>query len=119
MLYSRWMNSGTIKKRKNIVVPQSAFGVCLWKMPDGGFIADGDGNYMCAEGMVGDRKVESQMAEAANYWAGKDNGGKPHWVDGARKVTDGERSEQEGRLSEGQLPDPVEDAIIEVAPYKG
>jgi len=61
MLYSRWMNSGIVKKRKNIVVPQSAFGVCLWKMPDGGFIADGDGNYMCAEGMVGDRKVESQM----------------------------------------------------------
>ena len=119
MLYSQEMSNGIVKKGKNIVVPQSAFGVCLWKMPGGGFISDGDGNYMCAEGMVGDRRVESQMAEAARYWAGKDNEGKPHWVDGARKVSDSERSEQEGRLGEGELPDPVEDAIIEVAPYKG
>lgn len=107
------------QKRKNIIVPQSAFGVCLWKMSDGGFISDGDGNYMCAEGMVGDRRVEAQMAEAARYWAGDGNGGKPHWVDGARKVSDSEREEQEGRLSEGLMPDPVEDAIIEVAPYRG
>ena len=65
------MSNRLVRKGKNIVVPQSAFGVCLWKMPDGGFISDGDGNYMCAEGFVGSRKVETQMAEAADYWAGK------------------------------------------------
>jgi hypothetical protein len=113
------MSTNSSQKRKNIIVPQSAFGGCLWKMPDGGFISDADDNYMCAEGMIGDRRVEAQMAEAARYWAGDGNGGKPHWVDGARKVSDSEREEQEGRLSEGLMPDPVEDAIIEVAPYKG
>ena len=113
------MSNRLVRKGKNIVVPQSAFGVCLWKMPDGGFISDGDGNYMCAEGFVGSRKVETQMAEAADYWAGKDNGGKPHWVDSARKVSSEERKEQEGRLGDGELPDPLEDAIIEVAPHRG
>ena len=113
------MSNGIVKKGKTIIVPQSAFGVCLWKMPDGGFITDGDGNYMCAEGMIGDRRVESHMIEAAKYWAGSDNGGKPHWVDGARKISGEERKEQEGRLGDGFLPDPVEDALIEVAPHKG
>ena len=113
------MSNRLVRKGKNILVPQSAFGGGLWKLSDGGFISDADGNYMCAEEMVGDRKVESQMAEAARYWAGKDNEGKPHWIDGARKVSGEERKEQEGRLGEGEFPDPVEDAIIEVAPYKG
>ena len=106
------------KKGKNLYIPQAAWGVCLWRMSDGGLVADADGNYMCAEGMVNDSTVESQMREAAKYWTGSIEG-TPHWIDGARKVTDSEREEQEGRLSDGLLPDPVEDAIIEIAPYRG
>ena len=50
------MSSDMIKS-KNIWVPERAYGVCLWILPDGFPLSDGDG-VLCAEGIMHDEKIE-------------------------------------------------------------
>jgi len=100
------MENGIVDSKK-IWVPESAFGVCIWIMPDGLPLSDGDG-VLSAEGMMHDPGVEKRVAEAAKYWTGKEDG---HiaWVPGARKVTNSEHDDQRERLLNGLTPDPYED----------
>jgi hypothetical protein len=94
--------------RGGLLVSDRIFGVCAWRLLDGKLLMDADRNILCAEGFVGDSVVERQVAEAAAYWS--DNaGGKVHWVEGARKISDGELDDQGGRLLDGEIPDPMED----------
>ena len=89
-------------------MPDRVFGVCAWRLPSGELIMDADRNILSAEGFVGDPVIERQVAEAAAYWS--DNaGGKVYWIEGARKITDGELDDQGGRLVDGKIPDPMED----------
>lgn len=96
-------------KDKRLWVPERKFGVCIWIMPDGKPLSDGDG-YLCAEGYVGDPNVERQIVEAVKYWTGSTEG-RISWVHGARKVTGSELDDQKERLAQGLIPDPVEDII--------
>jgi len=98
-------------KNKQLYVPERTFGVCIWIMPNGKPLSDGDG-VLCAEGLVGDKNVEKQVAQAAKYWTGSDEG-YTTWVGGARKVSASERDDQVERLNEGLNPDPYEDVIEE------
>lgn len=98
-------------KQKKLWVPERAYGICLWMMPDGFPLSDGDG-VLCAEGLVGDPNIEKRVKEAAKYWTGKDEG-YIRWVEGARKVTESERDDQAERLANGLTPDPYEDMIDE------
>lgn len=99
--------SSDIVKNKKIWVPERAFGVCIWIMPDGLPLTDGDG-VLCAEGMVNDPAVEKRVADAAKYWTGSTQG-QIRWVAGARKVSASERDDQAERLSQGLIADPYED----------
>ena len=94
-------------KNKRLWVPERTYGVCIWIMPDGQPLSDGDG-YLSAEGFVGDSAIEKRVAEAAKYWTGSEEG-QPAWVHGARKVTSSERDDQVERLYNGLTPDPYED----------
>lgn len=94
-------------KSKQIWVPERAFGVCIWIMPDGLPLTDGDG-VLSAEGLVHDEQVEKRVAEAAKYWTGSEEG-YIRWVPGARKVTASERDDQAERLNNGLIADPFED----------
>lgn len=96
-----------IVKDKKIWIPERSFGVCLWIMPDGLPLSDGDG-VLCAEGIVGDEKIEKRVKEAAKYWTGSDEGF-VRWVPGARKVSNSERDDQVERLNNGLIADPFED----------
>lgn len=98
-------------KSKKLWVPERVFGVCIWIMPDGLPLSDGDG-VLCAEGPVGDKAIENRVAEAAKYWTGSTEG-YVTWVPGARKVTQSEREDQQERLAAGLTPDPLEDALDE------
>lgn len=100
------MSSDLIKNKK-IWVPERAFGVCIWIMPDGLPLSDGDG-VLSAEGLVNDPNVEKRVREAAKYWTGSEEG-YPAWVPGARKVSDSERDDQAERLANGFVADPYED----------
>ena len=94
-------------KNSRLWVPPRTYGVCIWIMPDGKPLSDGDG-VLCAEGFVGDEDIEKRVTQAAKYWTGKDDG-EIAWVHGARKVSNSERDDQVERLSNGLTPDPYED----------
>lgn len=103
--------------RKNqLWVPERAYGVCIWIMPDGKPLSDGDG-VLSAEGYVGDEKIEKMVAEAARYWTQSEEG-YAAWVGGARKISSSERDDQVDRLINGYMPDPYEDAIEAAARRK-
>jgi hypothetical protein len=94
-------------KNQRIWVPPRSYGVCIWILPDGSPLSDGDG-YLSAEGFVGDKDIERRVAEAAKYWTGSSEG-QVAWVHGSRKVTSSERDDQAERLNDGLVPDPYED----------
>jgi hypothetical protein len=96
-------------KDKQLWVPERPYGVCIWIMPNGKPLSDGDG-YLSAEGLVNDPDVELRVAKAAKYWTGSDEG-YAAWVPGARKVTASELDDQKARLADGFTPDPYEDVL--------
>ena len=102
------METGIVDSKK-IWVPDTSFGVCIWIMPDGLPLTDGDG-VLSAEGIINDPKIEKRVAEAALYWTGSD-AGHAAWVSGARKVSKSEFEDQSARLSDGLVPDPYEDVL--------
>lgn len=96
-----------IVKNSNLWIPPRTYGVCIWIMPDGKPLSDGEG-VLSAEGFVGDKQIEEKVAEAARYWTdGSD--GYVEWIHGARKVTSSEHDDQAERLNQGLVPDPYED----------
>jgi hypothetical protein len=101
--------TGDFVKQKKIWVPERAFGVCIWIMPDGKPLSDGDG-YLSAEGPMHDPGIERKMVEAVKYWTGSTEG-KIAWVAGARKITPSELDDQKQRLNDGLVPDPYEDIL--------
>ena len=95
------------RKPKALLIPETSMGVCLWDMGNKQFLSDGNG-FLSLEGVVGDIRVEEKMRKAAHYWLGEAKG-KPHWITGARKVSDDEYYEQLDRLKAGMIPDPVDE----------
>lgn len=84
--------------------------LCLWEMPDGRYIGDSDGTFLCAESYdVNDPIVESKMRQAVEVFGIE--GGKPIWLPG-RKVTDMEADDQMERLLDGKIPDEREETLI-------
>lgn len=99
--------SSDIVKNQKIWVPERSYGICVWIMPDGSPLSDGDG-VLCAEGLVSDPKIEKAVKEAAVYWTGSEEG-YTTWISGARKVSASERDDQAERLGLGLVADPYED----------
>lgn len=93
----------SIGPKRAIAVPESAYGVCMWQLPDGTYLSDGP-YYLSMEGVMGDARVEAKMRKAAYYWMDAEIG-QPAWVSGARKVTDDEYDDQSARLRDGLIPD--------------
>lgn len=106
-----YMSTG-FSKNQRLWVPERSYGVCIWILPNGQPLSDGDG-VLSAEGYVGDKNIERMVAEAAKYWTQSEEG-YAAWVGGARKVTSSERDDQIDRLNNGLIPDPYEDVIEDV-----
>lgn len=96
-------------KNSSMWLPERSFGVCIYFTSEGQALSDGDG-VLCAEGIVGDDKVEKRVLEAGRYWTSEDNG-YVQWVAGGRKVSSSEREDQMERLLNGLVADPFEDMI--------
>ena len=94
-------------KNSSMWLPERSFGVCVYFTSEGQALSDGDG-VLCAEGIVGDDKVEKKVLEAGKYWTSEDNG-YVQWVAGGRKVSSSEREDQMERLLNGLVADPFED----------
>lgn len=101
--------TGTFSKKDSFWIPERTFGVCIWVMPNGEPLSDGEG-VLSAEGFVGDENIEKAVKEAAAYWTGSTEG-RAEWIHGARKVTSSERDDQVERLSSGLVADPYEDFL--------
>lgn len=102
--------TGNMIKPKSVVVPESSFGVCYWEKDNGELIYDADMNLLCAQGIVGDKRVEKAVTEAAVYWTGSSLGS-IRWYRGARKVSHSELEDQMDRLLSGYVGDPFEEAM--------
>ena len=96
-------------KPRHFIVPEHTYGVCVWEV-DGAYLSDGDG-FLSLEGLIGDQRIEKRMRDAAKYWLGTTEG-QPKWLPGARKVTSDEYEDQNARLLDGKIPDPVEAARL-------
>ena len=98
----------TLKPVRQLTIPESAYGVCLWEY-EGACLSDGDGNFLSLEGVVGDKRVEEKMRKAALYWM-EEEAGHPKWVPSARKISYSEWEDQNARLLDGEIPDEVDAA---------
>lgn len=80
------------------------WGICLWKLPDGSYIMDNQGNYLVA----GPTKMYTASIEHKMISAARSLGiteGQPFWLPGFRKITDSEWEDQMERLLDGKVPD--------------
>lgn len=80
------------------------FGLYVWRMPDGRYVGDDDGNWMNIVAKKGDPKRIAQLKEAALYYGVTE--GAPHFLSGNRRVNDEEAEEQRLRMVMGLIPDP-------------
>lgn len=103
MAYS--MNINPLKRTgaKFVYEDFDRFGIYLWEMPDGRYVADDEGRFLSIAAEYGDVSRMSQLAQAARHYG--INEGKPTFFPGHRKVTDEEYEEQKQRLESGLIPD--------------
>lgn len=101
------MELKTTRKQEIQEVP---WGVYLWRMPNGSFIADGEGHYLMIASTRGDQRRMRALAEAARDCGVEE--GAPCFFQGNRIVTDEEYEEQKQRLAWGLTPDPWDIASI-------
>lgn len=93
-------------KSKISVVSQTDIGIYVWAMPDGRVVADQDRNFMSIAAVRGDLEAISKITRAAKFYGIEE--GQPYFIEGARKISDEEYSEQVDRLKNGLVPDPYD-----------
>ena len=98
------MNKPVKKPKISIVqdVP-SDYGVYVWLTAQKKFYKDDHGNIMNIPARQFDFTAMSKIRQAARHY-GVEEGGKPHFIAGSRRVSEMEYSEQKGRLAEGYIP---------------
>lgn len=104
-------NKGILVPKQVAEYPDVAFGVCVWELEKGVYLKNEYGDYFCAQGRVGDRRIEQRMIDAVK--SNFDIGGRPAWFPAFRKVTNSEWEDQMERLMDGKVPDIV-DAVIQL-----
>jgi len=92
-----------VKNARVSAVEEADYGLYYWKMPDGTYIGDDEGNFLVVPSMRGDLTKMAKMADAARSLGV--NEGQPVFMAGQRKVTDEEYQEQLERLAAGEQPD--------------
>lgn len=86
--------------------------ICLWALPNGAILSDGQGNYFCAESFKeNDSSVEMRMRQSVRNMGIE--GGFPLWKPG-RKVSESEHDDQMERLLDGKIPDPEEEYLDQI-----
>jgi hypothetical protein len=95
--------AGLYVPKRRVEFDDVEYGVCLWRKPDGSYIANDDGDYLSIQGRVGDVRLEEKLRKAAAECGVYE--GEPVWLPGFRKITDGEWEDQMDRLLSGKIPD--------------
>jgi hypothetical protein len=85
---------------------ESTLGIYVWKMPDGRWIGDDDGNFLSITSKEGNRERMNLLADAVRSYGIYE--GSPHFLSGRRKIDDEEFEYQQQRLKWGLTPDPLD-----------
>lgn len=106
-------------KGKKIVhdSPSDRFGVYMWRMPNGAYVADGEGNFLNIPAEVGDPIRVQKLRNAVRSFGITE--GQPVFFAGHRRVSDEEYELQRERARLGLVPD-TEDvgSLIDDLRYK-
>lgn len=94
------LNLKTTGKR---LIEEVNYGVYLWQMPDGAYVADDEGNFFMIRAMRGDKIRQQRLADGVKEFHITE--GKPVFFAGHRPVTNEEYEEQKQRLRWGLTPD--------------
>lgn len=79
------------------------WGVCLWQLPDGTYVMEGDNHLVVGPCKIGNPIAERNMRSAARSLGITE--GKPFWLPGFRVISDSEHDDQMERLIDGKIPD--------------
>lgn len=93
-----------MKSRMSVVEEaHHQFGLYLWKMPNGSFVADQYGNFLNVASEFGDLKKIAELRSAAKSYGIYE--GSPEFFPGHRRISEEEYIEQKQRLADGLVPD--------------
>lgn len=87
-------------------IDEVPYGVYVWKMPNGQYVGDEDGNMMSIQSRRGDIQKMAELRRVAQYYGLEE--GEPHYISGGRWVTDEEYDLMRERMEEGLVPDPAD-----------
>lgn len=99
--------SNLIVPRKIMEAETKDYGVCVWKMPDGTYITNTEGDYLCKQGRPGDKRIEQRMTDYVRGEFGITQG-EPFWLPGFRKISQSEWEDEMQDLMDGHTPDPAD-----------
>lgn len=94
------------KPKRTLVSEDVGYGVCLWRLKDGSYVQDSQGNYLCAQAKLNDLGTERKIIAAARE-LGIEEGG-PFWLPGFRTISNSEYEDQMADLLDGGVPDAVD-----------
>lgn len=94
------------KLKSATVKEETRLGIYVWKMPDGRWIGDDDGNYLSITSMKGNKARIELLAKAVRGYGIYE--GEPLFLEGRRKIDDEEFEYQKQRLEWGLVPDPLD-----------
>ena len=95
-------------------IKEVPWGVYLWQMPDGSFVADDEGHFWMLASLEGDQKKMKIMKDSVRSEFGIVEG-KPCFFSGHRIVSDEEYEYQRQRLGWGLEPHPLDMSSINEA----
>lgn len=94
------MNPG--KSRARALPRMHDWGLYVWKMPNGSFLSDGNGNFMNISAKQHDIEAIAKLRKAAKYYGVEV--GEPVFLAGTNRVSDEEYSVQKDRFAQGLIP---------------
>lgn len=92
-----------MNKSKVSSVSETNIGIYVWELPEGIYLADGQGNVLSIASRRGDIQRIKKICDAARHHGYPD--GNPVFIEGVRKITDEEYNDQIRRMAAGETPD--------------
>lgn len=99
------------EKSKVREIQETNLGVYIWRMNDGSWLIDGDGNFLSITAFQGDLTAIAKISAAARNIGYSE--GQAIFAPGRRKISDSEFEEQMARQEAGLIPD-----IYDIGVYK-
>jgi hypothetical protein len=98
------MNKG--KSKLTVIQKKREDGLYVWMSHNGQVFKDNEGNVMNIPAFRNDINAMNQILKAAKYYGAPD--GKPHFIPGARRISDQEHANQVQRMKDGMIPDELD-----------